>query len=213
MALPTALDVYAQLEGYGIDNTVISESWIENERDMSILPYLESIIRYSFSAVEEYTEYLSGNNTNLLLLSKRPVVELLELRYISVDQTVSNLINSVEVDEKRGQLIIKGSIIEGRPVRNFLKGKKNIKVTYTAGLNDFVDANGNEKKDLKKAIVYMMSSITLTQIGARTGGGSISQQAWARTFGPVGKFSDYISFLNGQAYSIIRRYATGVVGT
>lgn len=213
MAIPTAQDVYDFLEDYAIDNTKITETWIEKRRDNYIIPAVEYTTRQSIRQITDYTEYLSGNGKRIMVLARRPVFEVKEITYISADNNLTNLLASILLDGPRGILVTRGNYVEGLIQRSFLKGQKNIKVTYSAGFDALVDGNGREALDLKEAIIMLVAAELLIHVGARTGGGALTQKEWGRNFGPLGKYSDRISYLQGGAMNIIMRYSTGVKGT
>lgn len=212
MSRPTAVDVYEFLEGYGITNDVISAYWIEKRIDGLIIPWIEKHTRLSFDSEKEVIEYLSGNGQEILTLSRKPVNELVSINYVSSYDTTLNIVESVELDSEEGILIKKSSIVEGVMSTVFPKGNKNIKVIYKYGYDDFID-NNEVLVDIKEAIIYMTAKRVLVQVGARTGGGSISSQAWSRNFGNRGKYNDMLNALDADAYEILKPYMTGVVGT
>jgi hypothetical protein len=211
MALPSAQDVYDFLDGYGIDSSLISDTWIENRRDNLIIPWIENHTRLNFSEETEYTEYLSGNGKSILILSRRPINELISLEYVGVaDGSLSTII---EIDYNSGILILKANLQEGIFNNNFQKGEKNIKVVYKAGYNDFLDPRTNKvANDVKEAIIMMLAKNVLIIIGSRTGGGALSVQSHSRNYGARGKYTDIINNLDMMAYEILKCYSTGVIG-
>jgi hypothetical protein len=214
MSRPTAIDVLEYLEGYGITKEIISIIWIEKRIDNLIMPWVERHTRIVFDEEKEITEYLSGNGKEILVLSKKPVNEIVSLAYISSADIIPNLSESVELNNEDGIIIKKAIVTEGNTTDLFIKGNKNIKVTYKYGYDNFIDTVNNKiLEDVKEAIVYMAVKQVLIQIGARTGGGSISSQAWSRNFGSRGKYTDIINNLDMMAYEILKPYMTGVVGT
>lgn len=209
MAKPTSNDIYTFLEGYGIDNTVISETWIESRINNLIIPWIQKKTRLSFSSEETKTEYISGTGNNILQLSRAPINELVSLAYLNSSDIVSNLIDAVEVDLETGTLIMKGIISEGKRQGVFYKGNKNIKVSYKVGYDDFVD--GTEIVDVKEAVINMAAKQVLIFVGARTGGGSLSTEGFSRNYGKRGKFNDVLNQLDMNAYAILKDYFVGVV--
>lgn len=213
---PTAIistqEIYDYLEGYGIDTDVISSKWVAKRITNIIVPWINTHTRLNFNSEEEITEYLSGTGLETLQLSRAPINELVSLTYVNTIEVVGNIVNTVVLDNEHGILIAKTNPNEGVFNRVFRKGNKNIKVVYKVGYNNFIDNDGNEIVDIKEAIVYMACKQVLIQIGARTGGGALSQQAWSRNYGPRGKYNDIINDLDMMAHAIIRKYMTGVVG-
>ena len=214
MSRPTAVDVLEYLEGYGITKDVISVPWIEKRLDNLIMPWIEKHTRIAFDEEKEIIEYLSGNGKEILMLSKKPVNEIVSLTYVSSADLVPNLMESVELNGKDGIVIRKAVATEGMKTTVFVKGNKNIKITYKYGYDNFIDTeNTKVLNDVKEAIIYMGAKQVLIQIGARTGGGSISSQAWSRNFGTRGKYNDIINNLDMMAYEILKPYMTGVISS
>jgi hypothetical protein len=210
---PTALDIINYLEGYGISSSIISDDWIEKRRDNLVIPWITKHTRLDFESEKEITEYLSGNGKEILVLSKKPVNEIINFTYVSGGDTLINLSESIELDQAEGIIIKKVLMSEGDIKSVFPKGNKNIKVTYKYGTENFIDSESNELVDIKEAIIYMTCKQILIQIGARTGGGSLSVEAHSRNYGTRGKYTDIINNLDQMSYEILRPYFTGVVGT
>jgi hypothetical protein len=210
---PTALDIINYLEGYGISSSIISDDWIEKRRDNLVIPWITKHTRLDFEDEKEITEYLSGNGKEILVLSKKPVNEIINFTYVSGGDTLINLSESIELDQAEGIIIKKVLMSEGDIKSVFPKGNKNIKITYKYGTENFIDSESNELVDIKEAIIYMTCKQILIQIGARTGGGSLSVEAHSRNYGTRGKYTDIINNLDQMSYEILRPYFTGVVGT
>jgi hypothetical protein len=184
----------------------LTTEWIQNRLDRFVVPFVEQVTRQSFSGREQITEYYSGNGKNYLLLNRKPIVSLDEIRYVlgGSNFTILNLQN-IEVILAEGLLKAKRNYEEAYYLPVFAKGDYNLKVTYTYGYTSCPDS-------VKEAIIYLASEQLLGFIGARTGGGSISAQAYSRNFGPRGKYQDIRNDLSRQAYSLLHPYMTGVVG-
>jgi len=210
---PTALDIINYLEGYGISSSIISDDWIEKRRDNLVIPWITKHTRLDFEDEKEITEYLSGNGKEILVLSKKPVNEIINFTYVSGGDTLINLSESIELNQAEGVIIKKVLMSEGDIKSVFPKGNKNIKITYKYGTENFIDSESNELVDIKEAIIYMTCKQILIQIGARTGGGSLSVEAHSRNYGTRGKYTDIINNLDQMSYEILRPYFTGVVGT
>ena len=73
MAAPTATEIRAILEGYGITDIVASDALVENYRDNIVIPHIEDITGLVFDGEAEITEYYNGNGQSILILNKRPV--------------------------------------------------------------------------------------------------------------------------------------------
>jgi hypothetical protein len=205
MSAPTADEIRTFLEGYGIEATQLTSTWIENRRDRFVIPYIENITRQKYSAIQTVIEYYNGNGTSLLILNRRPVVALVEVRLVTYNYAETILgLGNIEVISAEGMLKAVG-VSDNYPYTSvFPKGTKNIKVTYTYGYADY-------PADIKEAITYLCAEQLLGFIGARTGGGSVSGQSWSRNFGPRGKYTDIRNDLARQAMSILRKYMTSVV--
>jgi hypothetical protein len=205
MALPVAADIRNFLEGYDITSSVLSDDWINRQITNFIIPQIEKIIRSSMSIVATKSEYISGNGEKVLLLNRKPIISVTEVKYISAFQNVVALIQGIEVDATNGILIMKGIPIEGVTASYFAKGNKNIKVTYTYGVG--------EQVLLKDAIVKLAAKMALVQIGARTGGGSLSVQAFNRNYGNRGMYTDLINNLDMEAFGAISNWMAAVQGS
>jgi len=213
MAAPIAQDVYDYLEYYCIDNTVISEAWINKRINNAIIPWIEKKTRLSFSSTtKQITEYYSGTGEQILLLNRRPIVSLDDFEIVGSVPPSSNTLGSIEVYAENGILISKSNNQENYIPQIFPKGNLNLKVTYTYGFADFTDPESGEMVDIKEAIICMAAKKVLVQVGARTGGGNIGGQAWNRAFGNRGKYTEMLQMCDQDALSILYEYMSGVVG-
>jgi len=214
MSRPTAIDVYEFLEGYGIDKDLLSVPWVEKRITSLVIPWIQKHTRLNFSSEQTIIEYLSGNGQEILMLSSKPVNELVSIEYVRSENTLFNLANMVELDKNGGMLIAKTNPGEGEWNNVFQKGNKNIKVTYKTGYDDFIDPNTNTiADDVKEAIIMMTAKQALILIGARTGGGALSVQSHSRNYGDRGKYTDIINNIDMMSYEILKDYMTGVAGT
>lgn len=206
MALPTATDVRDFLEGYEISTTVLTDPWIERKLTNVIIPFVERLIGRSAEGSESVVEYLSGNGKSILLLSRKDVVSLTSLEYVTggdFDTTIG--LSGVRLIPNQGMIKSVSNITEGGYSTLFAKGIKNIKVTYTVGSTTI-------ENDLKEAIIMLCAESILGFVGARTGGGSITVQGFSRNFGNRGKYQDIRNDLKREARAILKKYMTGVVG-
>lgn len=188
------------------DYVQLTSKWIQDRLDKFITPYVERITRQSFSGTQQAVEYYSGNGKNYLLLNKKPIVSLDEIRYVlgGSNFTILNLQN-IEVILAEGILKAKRNYEEAYYLPVFAKGDYNIKITYTYGY-------ATCPAPVKEAIIYLASEQLLGFLGARTGGGSLSMQSYSRNFGTRGKFQDIRNDLSRQAYALLQPYITSVVG-
>lgn len=207
MSNPTALEIRNFLECYGITTTILSDSWIENRRDNLVIPYCERITRQSFYTIKSMVEYYSGNGKNYLILNRKPVNEITEIRYVlgGYSMPILNLA-MIELDTARGMIKAKSNYDEAYFLPIFAKGDMNIKVTYNYGYATI-------PADVKEAIIYLCSEQALGFVGARTGGGSLTVQGFGRGYGERGKYQDIRNDLSRQAHSLLQKYSTRVVGS
>jgi hypothetical protein len=206
MAVPTATEIREFLEGYNITASILSDDWMNKRRDRFIVPQVKLITGVPFDGVIEKVEHLSGTSTDTLMLSNRNATSLVRVEYVSGGDNDSEI-------GLGGLILIEGGIIkkvsnqnEGNLVGYFRRGKRNIKVTYTLGESDYPD-------DIKEAIIYLCAEQLLGFVGARTGGGSISVEAYGRNYGNRGKYQDLRNDLKRQAMAILREYISSVTGS
>lgn len=206
MAAPTATQIRAFLEGYGITTDVLTDSWINDCRDNEVIPHVQEVTRQVFtSATTEITEYYSGNGKDILILNRRPVNSITSIILVG-GLTELNVSGSFELISAEGMVKAKNNYYEGIYGPYFQKGTKNYKVTYQYGYADY-------PADVARAIMQLVSAKALNLIGARTGGGALSVQAFSRNYGSHGKYTDIRKELVSSAYyTLVRKYGTGVVG-
>lgn len=204
MAIPTATQIRDELEGYGISTTVLTDAWIERCRDEEILPHVKEVTKLNFDAEQSLTEPYNGTGSSVLILNRRPVSSVTNIRYTASEPGV-NLISVVELFGSEGIIKIKTQYSEGIYGPVFSRGEKNILVTYTYGFTDY-------PTDVARAIKLMVGAKMLALIGARTGGGSLTVQSHGRSYGSHGKYTDIRKELVASAYSLLRKYTTSVVG-
>jgi len=209
MAAPTADEIRAELEGYGITAAVLSDGWVERCRDEEIIPHIEDITRQTYTGISSVTEYYNGNGTNTLILNRRPVVAVTAIEYVGAI-AVGNLHESVDVITAEGMLRAKSAYVEVSMRYGYLpifwRGSKNIKVTYTYGYADFPTR-------VFRAIKNLVAAKMLINVGNRTGGGDLSVQAFSRGYGPNGKYTHKLKQLTASGYALLKKYMTGVTGS
>jgi hypothetical protein len=190
MSIPTAQDVRDYLEGYGIDTTVLSDSWINKQITREIIPAVEKKTGQSFLSIKEVTEFYNGTGKKTIILNRRHIAEIIRVETSGEPVTV--------------KLEVSKGIIH-REIGIFPKGEKNITVTYKYGFT--------EPPDPVEAAIEKLTAIeALKQVGARTGGGSLGVQAYSRNFGDEGKYTDLIKQIRQDARRNLRPYMTAVVG-
>ncbi len=207
MAIPTATEARNHLEGYQVNSSILSDGWIEDERDGNVVPYVESYTKRSISdeTEQEVTEFYSGVGTSILILNRRPVNELVNLELVRGDELGPISVQSHEPIGSQGLLKAKTNLSEGIFFSIFPKGEKNIKVTYKY--------SGALPADLKMAIKKLMCVKMLQNISSRTGGGSLSTQGFSRNYGDRGKYTNAMNELSRDAHAIMNRYKSAVVGS
>lgn len=206
MALPVPQDIRDMLEGYGIDTTQVSDSWINGRMTNQVIPHINRTCRTSLTGVQTVTDYYSGTNENYLILHRKDIQSIVDIQFVvGGGQWVFN-INMVELIADEGIIKAKRNLNEAFIRPYFPKGTKNIKVTYTVGYDP-----ANIPVDLKEAVVLLTCDLVLTIIAGRTGGGDVSIQQYSKTYGSRGKYSQIRNELVRQADSILRYYITGVI--
>ena len=206
MAAPTATDVREFLEGYGISTSILSDTWIENRMFNSIIPHVRNKTGLTFDGEQNVTEYLSGNGESILMLSSPNVTSIVSIDYVLGGDVYSNIsLAGVELLEG-GVLKAISNVTEGGSSTLFRKGNRNVKIVYKTGYADYPD-------DIKEAIVMLTCEFVLGFVGARTGGGALTVEGFSRNFGKRGKYQDIRNDLKRQAYSLLYKYMSNVVGS
>ena len=187
--------------------TEMTDHWISQRRDRRVIPHIERVTGQTITQVSTFEEYLSGNGGSILLLSRRPIIELVNLTYTNIpaETQTGNLLLSVELVREEGILKSKANFNEGSFDPVFPNGIYNIKARYTYGYTDCPD-------DLCEAITIMTAKRVLVQIGSRTGGGALSTEGYSRNFGDRGKYNDVLNLMDQDAYDLLRPYKSAVVG-
>ena len=205
MAAPTATNMRDELEGYGIDSTILSDGWIERCRDEFVIPWIKNKTRMNFDGIATVTEYYNGNGTTTLMLNRRPVVAIVKAEWLE-GLVLRDLTQSIEVIQDEGMLKARSILLTSRQGTFFTRGYKNWKIEYTYGYADY-------PSDVFRAIKLMVCAKMLGQVGARTGGGSVSVQSHGRNYGMHGKYTDIRKEFVAEAMSLLRSYMTGVTGS
>jgi hypothetical protein len=207
MAKPTVTEIRDFLEGYGITSAILSDLWITARLDNTVIPHVEEVTRQKFSGIATAVEYHSGTGKNILMLDKKPIVSLTVIEYVLGGDNISIMNNAmIEVIADEGILKSKTNYDEAFLLPVFAKGEYNIKVTYTYGYADYPGP-------VKDAVIMLTANMALGHVGSRTGGGNVSGQAYNRTFGNRGKWTEERNDLARQAYALLKPYSTGIVGS
>lgn len=209
-AVQITISAVCTANGTGVSLTAtyysqLSDQWLHNRIDGMIVPFVEKTTRMNFDGISSVTEYYDGNGKNYLILNRKPIVTLTEIRYVlgGSNFTILNLQN-IEVVASEGILKAKRNYEEAYYLPVFAKGDRNLKVTYTYGWATCPD-------DIKEAMLYLTAEQALGFIGARTGGGTVSVQGYTRNYGARGKFQDVRNDMARQAHAILSKYFTRVV--
>ncbi len=206
MAIFTPSDVRSYLEGFiAASTSSISDTWIQDEIDNTVIPFAENFCRTSFSAVQTVSEIYSGNGTSLIILNRKNITAVLAIQLIRDTNYVSYISPAaVEVLAAEGILKARTNYNEGIYCTLWPKGNDNIKIQYTYG--------GTCPNDVKKALIKLTAILVLGLIEGRTGGGDLSVQGFARSYGKMGKYTNVIMKIYRQAMSTLKRYSTSVSG-
>lgn len=204
MAKPTADEIRAELEGYGIDETVLSDEWIDRCRDQEVIPHVKDITRMEFEGIQTIEEYYNGNGTSTLMLNRKPIVSLVKAEFLD-GFVLRDLAQSIDLIPSEGMLKARSILVTTRYQSFFSRGDKNWKITYTYGYADY-------PADISRAIRLLVCCKMLAVIGARTGGGSVQVQSHGRNYGSHGKYTDIRKEFGYSAYGILKPHMTSTVG-
>lgn len=205
-SLPTVSECRAHLEGYNITTSIMSDAWITDERDNTIVPFVERILKTDLDTEQEVTEYYSGTAEEVLILNRRNVTEVTQVEFVQGEEYTSRIDNTSYVLIGGGMLRSLMGFTQGMYIyKLWPKGKKNIKVTYKYG--------GVIENDVKQAIKKLTCVAMLENIEGRTGGGALTVQSFSRNYGNTGKYHNIRMQLGRKAMALLRKYMTGVVGS
>ncbi|ATN95040.1 hypothetical protein [Leptospira phage LE4] len=171
---------------------------------------LEKVVGFSFVEIQTFEETLDGTGREDLLVSRRFVREIVNIKLLNLpNQVLSIPTSAIEVITNRGTLRVRAINLEAytmvAPI--WPQGRNNIKITYTAGFDECPE-------DVSRAIILMALSNMLGKEASYSGGGtSLSVTAWSKTFGPRGKYSEARNDYVIQARAIVSKYKTGVVSS
>ena len=188
-----------------MSTSIISDDWIEEDRDDNVIPLLQRRVNFNFTSEEELTRYFSGTGESTLMLDSRNITSIESMTFVNSDSVNGDIsLSTIEFISSLGILKAKGNISQGQYFTMFPKGQDNIKVTFKSG--------GSIPGDLGLALKKWVCCNMLTLIESRTGGGDISTQGWSRNFGPMGKYTNIRLNWNRQIQATIKRYSSSVVG-
>lgn len=187
--------------------SIVSSGWVIDHMNNFVIPWMEKKTRQSFYTTTQEEEIYSGNGTTTLVLNRRPVISVEQIRYL-VRETYYGAVDVTLIEVIGNEGIIRSletTSIETTAVPIFPKGKYNIAVTYTYGY-------ANLPEMLQTAIKFFVCESILGQIADRTGGGNISTQGWNRNWGERGKYTNIRNDLARKGLVAMQEYMTGVVG-
>lgn len=171
--------------------------------------HIEEMTGLPMSGAASISETHDGSGNEMCMLNRKPIVSLTSIQILSVPQTVFSIpVSSIYVENDTGILRIKSVNFDTytylTPI--FPKGRKNILVTYLAGYD-------TPPADVARALVMLAGCYALSAEAGRTGGGtSLTVEGYSKTYGSRGKYSEFINYNSMQAYALLRKYVTGVVG-
>jgi hypothetical protein len=201
------IDMRNHLEGYcEVTTSSISDAWIIDERDNTVIPYVNNFCQTDIQTEQTAVEWYSGNGTDTMILNRRNINSIVSIELVKAYNIFAGIsVSSVDIISAEGILKAKTNLNEGLYVVLFPKGKDNIKITYKYG--------GSLPNDLKQAVKKLCCILMLDNIEGRTGGGGLGVMAYNKVYGNMGKYSNIRKRLSDQAHTILRRYSnSGVVG-
>jgi len=182
---------------------VLSDNWIQNRITNRILPWVTAKTRQSFQGVQTVTEYYDGTGSPLMILRRKPIVQLISISYTNVDSNLYYLTPSaMQVIADEGILKAKANFNESSYIPIFFRGDRNIRIMYSYGYNTCPG-------DIGEAIAMLTADVCLEHIASKTGGGNLTVQAFTRDFGEAGRYSTHRKNLTKQAWALMKPYMTG----
>ncbi len=205
---PTYSEILAEIEGYNIDTSIVSQSWIENKRDNTVIKFIERKTGLSLSSETEVIDFIDGSGLNYIFLPRRLVNSIVKVEYLdSVGFSRELSLTAFTLISDEGLLKgIRTEYLLGDNTPLFPKGTKNIKVTSKVGW-----AADSLPDDIVEAIKCFTCEKILGFLSGRGGGGSISVQGYSRNHGNRGKYTDIRRDLAQTGMNCLSEYLTGVV--
>lgn len=183
---------------------VVSDEWIQSRLDNLVLPFVKRITRQNFDGIQEITEYYDGTGSPIMVLRRRPIVQLMQISYTNVDANLYYLTpNAMQIIYDEGILKAKANFNESSYIPIFYKGIRNIRITYRYGY-------ATCPADVAEAIMRLMASEVLGHIAGKTGGGNNAVQGFSPNYGENGKYTQPRKDLAKTAYALLRPYMTGM---
>lgn len=182
---------------------VVSDEWLQSTLSNEIIPWVQRIARQKFDAIETVTEYYDGTGESLLILRRRPIVQLISLNYTNVDPSFYYLApTAIQVISDEGILKAQSNCDNPGMIPIFARGSRNLCVTYQVG-------KATCPSDVARGITLLAADLTLAHIASKTGGGSPGLPGFNPDYGPNGKWSTHRADLARRGISALRPYMTG----
>lgn len=182
---------------------VVSDAWIQDRITNRILPWISAKTRQTFNGLSTVTEFYDGTGSSLMILRRRPIVQLLQISYTNVDTNLYYLTpTAIQVIAEEGILKAKANFNESSYIPVFYRGDRNLRITYQYG---YAECPG----DVAEAIKCLTADVVLAHVANKTGGGNQGLPGISRDYGPAGKYSHIRRELALTANALIRKYMTG----
>ena len=182
---------------------VVSDTWIQDRITNRIMPWITSKTRQTFDGLSTVTEFYDGTGSSIMILRRRPIVQLLQISYTNVDTNLYYLTpTAIQVIADEGILKAKANFNESSYIPIFYRGDRNLRITYQYGY-------ANCPGDVAEAIKCLTADVVLAHIANKTGGGNQGLPGISRDYGDAGKYTHIRRDLALTANALIRKYMTG----
>ena len=182
---------------------VVSDTWIQDRITNRILPWIVAKTRQTFDGLSTVTEFYDGTGSSLMILRRRPIVQLLQISYTNVDTNLYYLTpTAIQVIAEEGILKAKANFNESSYIPVFYRGDRNLRITYQYGY-------ANCPGDVAEAIKCLTADVVLAHVANKTGGGNQGLPGISRDYGDAGKYTHIRRDLALTANALIRKYMTG----
>jgi hypothetical protein len=200
-------EIRAMLEGYCIDNTIVTDDFIQKRRDNFVIPVLiNGALGLSVVSDTEKVIYVNGTGKSVLTLPDKGILEIVAIEYVNSENIYTPSLGNFILIADEGILKARFNYTESYSYPVFPKGTRNIKITYKVGY-----ASGSIPLDLNELIGYLTVIEVLKWIEGRSGGGNVSSQAYSRQYGDIGKYTNIRRQIAQNCNVIIKRYRSSVI--
>lgn len=206
MAVATPDDVREILEGYQIDSSTLSDSWIQKRIDRRVVPMVEEKVGFKLEGgdQQELVEHHSGTNEAVLMLDNRNATELVRVELLGTSPTT--IAQEYQLIPGEGLLRAVNSEHFLNDTTAFPRGTRNIRVTIKVGF-------ATCPPQITELVSLYAADASLANLQGRDGGGrSKSVVAFSQSYGEQGKFTEARQHILGDAHTILRRFTSAVVG-